>query len=70
MNHNFCFLSLLTLDFNPTLVYKTSKYRVKRDLEENVAQDDNSTEDEIDCSSLDFLPVLDSQQVADDQGGC
>jgi len=52
------------------LVYKLDKYRVKRDLEENVAQDDDSAEDVIDCSSLGFLPVLDSQQVSDDQGGC
>jgi len=52
------------------LIYTLDKYRVKRDLEENVPQDDDSAEDEIDCSSLGFLPVLDSQQVTDDQGGC
>jgi len=43
------------------LIYTLNKYRVKRDLGENVAQDDDSAEDEIDCSSLGFLHVLHTQ---------
>ena len=46
------------------LIFTLDNYLVKRDLEENVAQDDDSAEDEIDCSSLGFLPV------PGDQGGC
>jgi len=43
------------------LIFTFDKYRVKRDLEENVAQDNDLAEDEIDCSSLGFLPIPDDQ---------
>ena len=43
------------------MIFTFDKYRVKRDLEENVAQDNDLAEDEIDCSSLGFLPIPDDQ---------
>jgi len=52
------------------LIYTLDKYRVKCDLGGDVAENDDSAKDEIDCSSLGFLPVPDSQQVTDDDGGC
>jgi len=56
--------------FTTQLIYTLDKCRVKRDPEENVAQDDDSAKDEIDYSSLAFLPVPYSQHVIDDQRAC